>query len=137
MLDASLLAPTTPATFGGDPRWLGGERGIVTRLHICGQTLGCPVRGPYVVTGAPAREGSRWLPASPGFLFPIRARVRVFRGKYLTWVPRALDQGELRFAGSVPCLADPPACRAFLATLEAEARVVYAKAPFAGPAQVL
>ncbi len=62
---------------------------------------------------------------------------RVFRGKYLDGLRRAFARNELRFAGSVAGLQDPQAFAAFLATLRAHAWVVYAKVPFAGPAQVL
>jgi hypothetical protein len=49
----------------------------------------------------------------------------------------AFAQGKLRFAGSVAGLAAPAAFQAFVGTLRAPAWVVYAKPPFAGPAQVL
>ncbi len=131
-------AAATLATFGDDPRHLGGELGIVAILHTWGQTLGQHLHLHCVVTGgALARDGSRWRPAKPGFLFPVRALAEVFRGKYLAGLRRAFDRGELRFAGSVAGLADPTAFAAFLATLRADAWVVYAKPPFGGPAQVL
>ena len=60
----------------------------------------------------------------------------VFRGKYLDGLRRAFDRGALRFAGSVAGLAEPAAFTAFLARLRADAWVVYAKPPCAGPAQV-
>jgi hypothetical protein len=50
---------------------------------------------------------------------------------------RAFERQALRFAGSVAGLADPPAFAAFLATCRVTDWVVYAKPPFAGPAQVL
>jgi hypothetical protein len=131
-------AAATLAAFGDDPRHLGGELGIVAILHTWGQTLGQHLHLHCVVTGgALTRDGSRWCPAKPGFLFPVRALAEVFRGKYLTGLRRAFARGELRFAGSVAGLQDPPAFAAFLATLRAHDWVVYAKVPFAGPAQVL
>ena len=131
-------ARETLATFGDDPRHLGGEVGGLAVLHTWGQTLEqhlhlhCLVLG-----GALARDRSRWLPAKPGFLFPVRALARVFRGKYLAGLRQAFARGELRFAGSVAGLAEPAAFAAFLATCRATDWVVYAKPPFAGPAQVL
>jgi len=99
----------------------------VQHLH-----LHCVVTG-----GALARDGSRWLPAKRGFLFPVRALARVFRAKYLAGLRRAFNRGTLRFAGSVAGLADPTAFGQFLATLRAPDWVVYAKPPFGGPTQVL
>jgi hypothetical protein len=131
-------ARETLATFGDDPRHLGGEVGGLAVLHTWGQTLEQhPHLHCLVLGGALARDRSRWLPAKPGFLFPVRALARVFRGKYLAGLRQAFARGELRFAGSVAGLAEPAAFAAFLATCRATDWVVYAKPPFAGPAQVL
>jgi len=131
-------ARETLAAFGDDPRHLGGEVGGLAILHTWGQTLEQHLHLHCVVPGgALARDGSRWLPAKPGFLFPVRALAEVFRGKYLAGLQEAFARGTLRFAGSVAGLADPGAFRQFLATCRATDWVVYAKPPFAGPAQVL
>ena len=131
-------ARETLAAFGDDPRHLGGEIGGLAILHTWGQTLEqhlhlhCLVLG-----GALARDRTRWLPATPGFLFPVRALAQVFRGKYLAGLRQAFTRQQLRFAGSVTDLAEPAAFAAFVATCRATDWVVYAKPPFAGPAQVL
>jgi len=128
----------TLATFGADPRPLGGEVGGLAILHTWGQTLEQHLHLHCVVPGgALAQDRMQWLPTKPGFLFPVRALAAVFRGKYLTGLQQAFDRQALRFAGSVAGLADPAVFLAFLATLRASAWVVYAKPPFAGPAQVL
>lgn len=131
-------ARETLAAFGDDPRHLGGEVGGVAILHTWGQTLEqhlhlhCLVLG-----GALARDRARWLPAKPGFLFPVRALARVFRGKYVAGLQQAFTRGTLRFAGSVAGLADPATFRTFVGRLRATDWVVYAKPPVAGPTQVL
>jgi hypothetical protein len=131
-------ARETLATFGDEPRHLGGEIGGIAILHTWGQTLEQHLHLHCVVPGgALARDGARWLAAKRGFLFPVRALARVFRGKYLTGLRRVFARGELRFAGSVAGLAEPAAFHAFLATLRTQNWVVYAKPPFGGPAQVL
>jgi hypothetical protein len=131
-------ARETLAAFGDDPRHLGGEAGGLAILHTWGQTLEQHLHLPCLVLGgALARDGSRWLPAKPGFLVPVRALARVFRGKYLAGLQRAFTRQQLRFAGSVAGLADPTAFAAWVATCRATDWVVYAKPPFAGPAQVL
>jgi hypothetical protein len=99
-------ATATLAAFGDDPRHLGGELGIVAILHTWGQTLEQHLHLHCVVPGgALARDGTKWLPAKRGFLFPVRALARVFRGKYLAGLRRAFNRGTLRFAGSVAGLA--------------------------------
>lgn len=131
-------ARETLAAFGADPRHLGGEVGGLAILHTWGQTLEQHLHLHCVVPGgALARDRTQWLPAKPGFLFPVRALAAVCRGKYLTGLHQAFDRQALRFAGRVASLADPAAFAVFLATLRESAWVVYAKPPFAGPAQVL
>jgi hypothetical protein len=90
-----------------------------------------------VTGGALALDGSRWIPAPPGFLFPVRALAQVFRGKFLDALRRAYAAADLVFAGSLAARADPGAFTAWLAQLREPDWVVYAKRPFAGPEQVL
>jgi hypothetical protein len=128
----------TLATFGRDSRHLGGDLGVTAILHTWGQNLSQHLHVHCVVTGgALARDGSRWIPAPPGFLFPVRALATVFRGKYLAALRHAFAAGQLRFAGSTAPLAAPAAFTAWLAELRRQAWVVYAKPSFAGPSQVL
>ena len=131
-------ARETLAVFGDDPRHLGGEVGGLAILHTWGQTLEQHLHLHCVVPGgALTRDGAHWLPAKPGFLFPVRALAAVFRGKYCAGLQAAFAQGQLRFAGTVSGLADPAAFQAFVRTLRAPEWVVYAKPPFAGSVQVL
>jgi hypothetical protein len=131
-------ARATLATFGADPRHLGGEIGGLAILHTWGQTLEQHLHLHCVVPGgALAWDQTTWLPAKRGFLFPVRALARVFQGKYFAGLQQAFAQGALRFAGGVAPLAEPAAFRQFLAQLRASDWVVYAKPPFGGPEQVL
>jgi hypothetical protein len=128
----------TLQAFGRDPKPLGGDLGVTAILHTWGQTLSQPLHLHGVVTGgAMTRDGSRIIAARPGFLFPVRALSRVFRGKYLDALRHAFDTGGLSFAGQTRPLADAGAFGFFLATLRRRTWVVYAKPPFAGPRQVL
>jgi Putative transposase/Transposase zinc-binding domain len=131
-------ARETLIAFGDDSRHLGGEGGGLAILHTWGQTLEQHLHLHCVVPGgALTRDRARWLPAKPGFLFPVRALARVFRGKYLAGLQQAFPRGTLRFAGGVAGLADPATFRTFFGSLRAPDWVVYAKPPFAGPTQVL
>jgi Putative transposase/Transposase zinc-binding domain len=68
---------------GADPRYLGGELGVLCVLHTWTRTL---VYHPHVhclvPAGALARDGT-WKPARRKFLVPVRALSRLFRGKFL------------------------------------------------------
>ena len=131
-------AASTLLRFGRDPRHLGGELGVTAVLHTWGQTLTQHVHVHCVVTGgALAPDGTRWIPAHPGFLFPVRALATVFRGRYLAGLQRAFDRGELHLTGGLATLAEPAAFVAWLDALRAQAWVVYCKPPFAGPDHVL
>jgi hypothetical protein len=107
-------------------------------LHTWGQTLTQHVHVHCVVTGgALAPDGTRWIPARPDFLFPVRALAKVFRGRCLAGLQRAFDRGEVHVSGGLAALAEPAAFAAWLAGLRQQAWVVYCKPPFAGPQHVL
>lgn len=67
----------------------------------------------------------------------MRILSRVFRGKFLAGLKRAHARGALKFVGELERLADAAAFRGYLAPLREKEWVVYAKAPFGGPARVL
>jgi hypothetical protein len=131
-------AAETLLTFGRDPRWIGGEIGITLVLHTWGQNLGQHVHVHGLVTGGGlAPNGDQWRSAKKGFLFPVTALSTVFRSKYLELLAHAYKKGTLRFGGSTSPLAEDHAFHVFLTELKRAAWVVYAKAPFAGPEQVV
>ena len=131
-------AASTLTRFGRDPRHLGGDVGVTAILHTWGQNLSQHVHVHCVVTGgALAPDGTRWISARPGFLFPVRALAKVFRGRFLAGLRRAFDRDELHLTGALAPLADPLAFGAWLAELREPAWVVYCKPPFAGPEHVL
>jgi Putative transposase/Transposase zinc-binding domain len=131
-------AASTLTRFGRDPRHLGGDLGVTAVLHTWGQTLTQHVHVHCVVTGgALAADGTCWIPARPGFLFPVRTLAKVFRGRYLAGLRRAFDRGDLHLTGGLATLAEPAAFAAWLDELRAQAWVVYCKPPFAGPEHVL
>lgn len=67
----------------------------------------------------------------------MKALSQVFRGKFLAGLVRAGDCNAIRFGGSTAALAEPRERARFVNGLRAKSWVVYAKQPFAGPAQVL
>ena len=131
-------AADTLLTFGRDPQQLGGTVGITAILHTWGQALTQHLHLHCLVTGgALAADGAQWIRGRSSFLFPVRALATVFRAKYLAGLQRAWDDGQLTFAGGTAALADRRGFAGFLGGLRAVDWVVYAKRPFAGPAQVL
>jgi hypothetical protein len=131
-------AADTLLAFGRDPRHLGGTIGITAILHTWGQALTQHLHLHCLVTGgALAADRSRWIAGRSPFLFPVRALATVFRAKYLAGLHRAYVGGELAFAGGTVDLAERQTFTGFLGQLRAVDWIVYAKRPFAGPAQVL
>jgi hypothetical protein len=124
-----LFAAATLQAVARDGKHLGGELGITAVLHTWGQTLTPHVHLHCVVTGgALAPDGRRWIPAQPGFLFPVKALSKVFRGKFLAGLAAAIQQGTL----PADAFSRPRRAR-----LRRRPWVVYAKRPFGGPAHVL
>jgi hypothetical protein len=123
--------------FGENPRWLGGAIAASLLLHTWSQTLSQHLHlHALVAAGALAPDG-HWITSRRGFLFPVTALSPVFRGKFLAGLKRLFSAGTLKLAASNAPLADASAQRRLFNTLYDKPWVVYAKRPFAGPAQVL
>jgi len=127
-------ASDTLATFGPGPRFFEGDTGatlgVTAILHTWGQNLSLHPHLHCVVTGGGlSPDGQHFVrPRHAGFLFPVRALAKVFRGKFLDGLRKAFDAGELGQNDSTPALCE---------SLRRIDWVVYAKPPFAGPEQVL
>lgn len=79
-----------------------------------------------VTAGGLSADGERWRPASRRFLFSVEAMGKVFRGKMMTALGRAYDDGAF---APLRNLHDPQAFAAWMARLPKRWNV-YAKAPF-------
>ncbi|GAC1446891.1 MAG: hypothetical protein NVSMB56_09930 [Pyrinomonadaceae bacterium] len=119
-------------------RHLHGEPGITAVLHTWGQTL---IEHPHlhciVTGGALSTDGTRFNTCPSGYLFPVRALSQVFRGKYCDFLKRAFESHQLHDSERLPMLASDEAFESFMRELKDKSFVVYAKRPFAGPAQVI
>ena len=131
-------AAETLTTIAADPKHLGAQIGVTAVLHTWGQTLQhhphihCVVPG-----GGLSLDGTRWVTCRPGFFLPVRVLSRLFRRLFLQELKNAFDAGKLRFFGDLAGLADQEAFTIRLDQLRRIDWVVYAKAPFGGPEQVL
>lgn len=128
----------TLRTIAADPKHLGAEIGFLAVLRTWGQNL---LRHPHlhclVPGGGIAPDGKSWIACRPGFFLPVRVLSRMFRGLFLRYLEKAFAAGELRFFSRHRHLQEPAAFRRYLAPVRGTEWVVYAKRPFAGPAQVL
>jgi hypothetical protein len=124
-------AAGTLTEFAADARHLGGEAAFTLVLHTWKQDLGRHVHVHALVAGGALTPSGQWVSPKKGFLFPVCALSRVFRGKFV-----AALKVE-RAAGAWPELLAETAWRQLLRALFAHDWVVYAKEPLGGPAQVL
>lgn len=116
--------------FAADPRHLGGAAAFTLVLHTWKQDLGRHVHVHALVAGGALAPDGQWIAPKKGFLFPVKALSRVFRGKFVA----ALQ--ALWAAGRLPMLAPAP-WRRLKTALFAHDWVVYTKQPLGGPEQVL
>ena len=73
----------------------------------------------------------------PGFFLPVKVLSRLFRRLFLERLEGAFCKEKLRFFGELAGLDDPAEFLRSLEPLREAEWVVYAKAPFGGPSQVL
>ena len=121
-----------------DPAHLGARIGVTTVLHTWGQSL---EHHPHVHCLVPGGgldpSGARWRSCRRGFLLPVRALRKLFRGKLLAALGDAYRAGELHLHGRLEHLREPDAFWRWLRPLRKRKWVVYAKPPVAGPEVVL
>lgn len=131
-------AAETLLEVAANPAHLGADIGFLAILHTWTQTL---LHHPHVhcivPAGGLAPDGSRWVRSRDNFFLPVRVLASLFRGKFLASLRRAEQSGALRFGGATAELSIPDGFSAFLKTQRERAWVVYAKAPFGSPEQVL
>lgn len=129
------LFATVSATlteFAASPRHLGGVPAFSLVLHTWQQDLGRHVHAHALVAGGALSAAGEWLRPRRGFLFPVRALSRVFRGKFMAGLDGLREQGRLP-----GFIAANPDWQTLKRGLYAHDWVVYAKAPLGGPEAVL
>jgi hypothetical protein len=136
-----ILFHTTAKTLqliAADPQHLGAEIGFFAVLHTWGQNL---VHHPHlhcvVPGGGISPDGQRWISCKPDFFLPVLVLSRLFRRLFLESMQKAFDSDKLQLSASLKTLGERQAFIRHLKTLKDKEWVVYAKAPFAGPQQVL
>ena len=112
---------------------LGAEIGFIAILHTWSQTL---IDHPHIHCLVPGGgltfDGSRWIGSRKKFFIPVKVLSRLFRGKFLAFLRKAYDAGELLFPGSISHLEEKKVFSAFLSDLYEQEWVVYCKPPLSG-----
>lgn len=73
-----------------DPRYIGGQLGILAVLHTWTRTLEYHPHVHCLIPGGGMRPNGTWAPARKDFLVPVRALSKVFRGKFMAKAKRML-----------------------------------------------
>ncbi len=131
-------ASETLRKIAADPKHLGAEIGFLGVLHTWGQSLQHHPHVHFLVPGGGiAPDGESWVACRPGFFLPVTVLSSMFRGLFLHYLTKAFTAGALNFFSAHRHLHEPAAFRRYLTPVWNTDWVVYAKRPFAGPAQVL
>jgi Putative transposase/Transposase zinc-binding domain len=131
-------AAETTLAIAADPKRLGARIGITAVLHTWGSALTHHPHVHMIVPGGGlSLDGARWVASRSNFLVHVNVLARLYRGKMLAMLMQAHRAGQLTFFNTHAGLADNSAFKRFIAPLRRIKWVVYCKAPFAGPQQVL
>ena len=125
--------------FGEDPKHLGAKIGFFGVLHTWGQTMIVHPHIHYAVPGGGISEDGRWVwpEHRDKFLFPVKALSAVFRGKFIEGLKKAYRKGDLEFPGELEKYESEENFEKWLDRLVKNEWVVYSKAPFGGPGDVV
>ncbi len=122
----------TLTEFAANPRHLGGVPAFSLVLHTWKQDLGRHVHLHALVAGGALTDTGAWIRPKKGFLFPVKALSKVFRGKFVAGLERLHETG--RWPAPLTAKADWSRMKQ---QLYAHDWVVYAKQPLGGPEAVL
>jgi len=132
-------AAETLSTFARDEKWLGAQPGFFGILHTWGQTMCMHPHIHFIVPGGGIDQNDRWVPAKHAdkFLFPVRALSRVYRAKFIEGLKEAYENGSLSFPGALGQYESEEGFRIWMRCLCSNEWIVFTKAPFANPEQVV
>lgn len=132
-------AAYTLLKFGRDPKYLGGQIGLIGVLHTWGKGLSQHIHWHFIVPGCSLTpEGQvEQVSSSGNFLFPVKAMSKVVRARFIKLLRKAYHQQQLTIPDCQYALSYPAMFEHFLNELASDKWVTYAKRPFNGPEQVV
>ena len=121
-----------------DPKRLGADIGFIAIIHTWGQNLLDHPHIHCIVTGGGlSSEKKRWISCRKGFFLPVRVLSKLFKNKFLDYLKKCYQSGELAFFDSMGHLRQPKAFQRFTRPFYQKKWVVYSKPPFNGAEGVL
>ena len=136
----NLLYDSSAATLkelAKDKRHLGAQIGFISILHTWGSNLSFHPHIHTIVLGGGLSKDQTFVAAKTGFLFPIKAVSRLFRGKFLHGLKVLYQNGQLNFPFSHAMLRYSSQFNQFLSELYAKEWIPHLKETFKGAANVI
>ncbi len=114
-----------------DPKRLGVHIGFMGIVHTWGQNLMDHPHIHCIVTGGGlSLTHDRWISCRKGFFLPVRVLSKLFRNKFLDYLKKGYEAGQLAFFDSMGYLRHPKAFQRFRRQFYQMKWVVYSKPPF-------
>lgn len=131
-------ASQTVVQLGREKKYLHAQTGMMAVLHTWGQNLMYhPHLHCLVPAGGLSLDGQKWIHSPRKFFLPRKVVSRLFRGKFLAGLKQAFKKGELTCPSSLQWITDIKTLNDYLRPIYNKEWMIYAKAPFGGPHQVL
>jgi hypothetical protein len=136
-------AAETLLDLGKDPKHLGAAIGLIAILHTWGQNLSNhPHLHCLVPCGGLSEDEIEWAEPKKSkkrkkFFVHVNIISNLFKKKFLHYLNKAYEKGELELKGRVAHLKEPAGFKKFKNQLYAKTWVTYCKKAFGGPEEVI
>jgi len=125
-------ASQTLLSLSQDRRYLGAEPGIIMVLHTWGQNLAYHPHVHCIVSGAGLTRDHRLVKSGKSFFIPIKAAMKMFRGKFMAALKSCRSSGRLVIPSSCSELVMPELWQSFVDKLYLTDWCPYIKETFNG-----
>ena len=125
-------ASRTLLTLSQDRRYLGAEPGIIMVLHTWGQNLAYHPHVHCIISGAGLTRDNKLAVSGKSFFIPIKAAMKMFRGKFMAALKKYRSSGKLVVPESCTELALPDGWQSFIDKLYSIDWCPYIKETFNG-----
>lgn len=125
-------ASQTLLSLSQDRRYLGAEPGIIMVLHTWGQNLAYHPHVHCIVSGAGLSRDHKLVKSGKSFFIPIKAAMKMFRGKFMAALKSCRSSGRLVIPSSCSDLDVPEGWLSFVDRLYSVDWCPYIKETFNG-----
>ncbi len=130
-------ASETLLTLSRDKKYLGADPGIIIVLHTWGQTMSYHPHLHCIVSGAGLTRDKKLVLSGKNFFIPIKAAMKMFRGKFMDALKSYYDSGELVIPSSCNHLKVPEVWQTYIKDLYSIDWCPYIKKTFKGVGDAL